>query len=217
MTAAKLNLNGQDYELPIVEGTENETGLDISSLRGTSGAITLDPGFGNTGACQSSVTFINGEEGILRYRGYPIEQLAGNATFVEVCFLLIFGHLPSTEELADFSEQLTYHSMIHEDMKKFFEGYPKGAHPMAIMASMVASLSTYYPDSHDDLDLNIVRVLAKSKTLAAFAYKKSVGQPFIYPRNDLSWPGNFLRMMFAVPSEEYVVPEVIERALGYAR
>lgn len=213
MTTAKLNLNGQDYELPIVEGTENETGLDISSLRGTSGTITLDPGFGNTGACQSSVTFINGEEGILRYRGYPIEQLAGNATFVEVCFLLIFGHLPSTEELADFSEQLTYHSMIHEDMKKFFEGYPPTAHPMAILSSMVASLSTYYPEASSD-ESNIIRLLAKVKTIAAYAYKKSIGQPIIYPRNSLTYCENFLHMMFAVPTEEYPVDPLLVRALN---
>ena len=145
MNSAKLSLDGQDYELPVVVGSEGERGVDITRFRGESGAITLDSGYGNTGACQSAICFINGEEGILRYRGYPIEQLAENATFAEVCYLLIYGDLPTADQLQGFSDGLTYHSMIHEDMKKFFEGYPASAHPMAVLSSMIASLATYYP------------------------------------------------------------------------
>jgi citrate synthase len=214
MSSAKLSYDGKEYELPIVEGTEGERAIDIANLRKDTGLITLDPGYGNTGACESAITFIDGEKGILRYRGYPIEEVAESARFTEVCYLLIHGKRPSLGELAEFRRQMTMHTLLHEDMKKFYEGYPPGAHPMAIMAAMVASLSTFYPEHESELDLNIIRILAKSKTLAAFAYKKSIGQPFIYPRNDLSWPANFLRMMFAVPAEEYAVPKVLEDALN---
>jgi citrate synthase len=215
MDTAKLLLNGEEVQLPQVVGSEGERGLDIAQLRAHSKAITIDPGFGNTGSCKSAITFIDGEQGILRYRGYPIEQLAEHARFPEVCYLLINGALPNTQELSDFREELTYHSMIHEDMKKFFEGYPPTAHPMAILSSMVASLATYYPElvAGDD-DLNVVRLLAKAKTVAAYAYKKSIGQPFIYPRNELAYCANFLHMMFAVPTEPYNVPEVLEQALN---
>ncbi|MEZ4319872.1 MAG: citrate synthase [Myxococcota bacterium] len=212
---AKLIYDGKEWEFPVLEGTEGELGVDFQQLRKHTGLVGFDPGYGNTGSCESAITFIDGEKGILRYRGYPIEQIAQRARFTEVCYLLIYGERPSDEQLAKFRSGLTYHTLLHEDMKKFFEGYPPSAHPMAIMASMFASLSTYYPDNDPALtDLNIIRVLAKSKTIAAFAHKKSVGQPFIYPRNDLSWPGNFLRMMFAVPSEPYEVPEVLEEALN---
>ncbi|HEY6728100.1 MAG TPA: citrate synthase [Polyangiaceae bacterium] len=214
MSDAKLVYKDKEYPLPVVEGSEGEVAVDVSKLRAQSGLITLDPGYGNTGACQSSICFIDGDEGILRYRGYPIEQIATRARFTEVCYLLIYGKRPNAEELREFRVKLTRHTLIHEDMKKFYEGYPPGAHPMAIMAAMIASLSTFYPDTEESLDLNIIRMLAKVKTLAAFAYKKSVGQPFIYPRNDLSWTGNFLHMMFAVPSEEYVVNPVMEEALN---
>jgi citrate synthase len=215
MSDATLKIGDETYTLPVVVGTENERGIDIGALRSTSKSITLDPGFGNTGACQSAVTFIDGEKGILRYRGYPIEQLAENATFPEVAYLLINGELPSAAELTAFRERLTYHSMIHEDMKKFFEGYPPTGHPMAILSSMIASLSTYYPELEEqNNDLNFVRLLAKAKTIAACAYKKSIGQPFVYPRNELSYCANFLHMMFAVPAEPYVVPQVLERALN---
>jgi citrate synthase len=212
-SSAKLTLDGKEYELPVVTGSEGEVGVDITQLRAKSGAITLDPGYGNTGACESSITFIDGEQGILRYRGYPIEEIAGRAQFSEVCYLLIYGHLPNREELADFSQRLTRHSLLHEDMKKFFEGYPTSAHPMAMLSSMVASLSAYYPDDKD-LDLNIIRLLAKAKTIAAFSYKKNIGQPFMYPRNDLSYCANFLSMTFAVPAEPYEVNPVFERALN---
>jgi len=213
-TKAKLSYAGKEYELPVIEGTEGERGLVIADLRKDSGLITLDPGYGNTGSCESSICFIDGDKGILRYRGYPIEQLAERARFTEVCYLLIYGERPDNEQLKTFREKINVHTLLHEDMKKFYEGYPPGAHPMAIMAAMVASLSTFYKETEQTLDLNIVRILAKSKTLAAFAYKKSIGQPFVYPRNDLSWPGNFLRMMFAIPAEEYEVDPLIEDALN---
>jgi citrate synthase len=212
MSTAKLILNDREHEFPIVVGSEGEIGVDIAKLRDQTGAVTLDEGYGNTGACQSGITFIDGEQGILRYRGIPIEEL-GEARFTEVAYLLIYGHLPTQVEFAAWREKLTRHSLLHEDMKKFFEGFPASAHPMAILSAMVASLSTYYPDTQD-LDLNIVRVLAKAKTIAAFSYKKSIGQPFIYPVNGLSYSGNFLQMMFAVPAEPYAISPVIERALN---
>jgi citrate synthase len=212
---AKLILDGAELELPVVVGAEGEKGIDISQLRAKSGAITLDPGYGNTGACESAITFIDGEAGILRYRGYPIEDLAGKARFTEICYLLIYGDLPSAQQLADFERRLTHHSLVHEDMKKFFEGFPSSAHPMAMLSSMVASLSTYYPSQGkgEDVDLNIVRLLSKAPTIAAYSYKKNVGQPFVYPRNDLTYCANFLHMMFSVPAEPYAVRPVIERAL----
>ncbi len=216
MDNAKLILNGQEYEFPTFAGSEGEVGIDFAALRSQTKAISYDPGYGNTGSCSSAITFINGEKGILRYRGYPIEQVAENASFVEVCYLLIYGDLPNREQLETFQHDLTYHTMIHEDMKKFFEGFPPSAHPMAILASMVISLSAYYPGANDpeNIDLNIIRLLAKIKTLAAFAYKKSIGQPYVYPRNDMSYTADFMHMMFAVPAEPYQVPDVLERALN---
>ena len=213
MSTAKLNIDGNDHEFPTVVGSENETGINIRALRGQSGAITLDSGFANTGSCQSAITFIDGEKGILRYRGYPIEQLAKRSTFVEVAYLLVYGHLPSSQELSDFAEVLSRHTMLHEDMKKFFEGYPNTAHPMPILSSMISSLATFY-DSEEEPHTNIIRLIAKIPTIAAFSYKKSIGQPFIYPRNDLSYTENFLNMMFAVPAEPYEVPEVLAEALN---
>lgn len=215
MGTAKLSLEGKEYEFPTVAGSEGEVGIDISSLRAKSNAITLDPGFGNTGSCKSAIAFIDGEKGILRYRGYPIEQLAENASFSEVSYLLIYGELPNRQQLTEWRRNLTYHSMIHEDMKKFFEGFPPTAHPMAILSAMVSSLSTYYVDDpRSEPDQNIVRLLAKLKTIAAYAYKKSIGQPMIYPRNELSYVANFLHMLFAVPAEPYSVPKVFEEALN---
>jgi len=203
MGTAKLILDGKEFEFPLVTGSEGEVGIDIGKLREKTGAITLDDGYGNTGACRSAITFIDGERGILRYRGIPIEELA-EARFTEVAYLLIYGHLPTRQELLDWREKLTRHSLIHEDMKKFFEGFPASAHPMAMLSAMVGSLSTYYPDS-SDLDLNIVRLMAKAKTIAAFSYKKSIGQPFMYPLNHLTYTENFLHMMFAVPAEPYTL------------
>jgi citrate synthase len=215
MTTASFTLDGKTYELPVVRGTEDEVGVDITKLRSLSGAITLDPGFNSTGACESAITYIDGDQGILRYRGYPIEQLAEKSDFVETSWLLLHGELPTADQLKKFRAQLTYHSMIHEDMKKFFEGYPPNAHPMAILSAMVSSLSTYYPDTEDDsYEVNIVRLIAKVRTIAAYAYKKSIGQPTIYPRNDYSYCANFLNMMFAVPAEEYKVNPVLVRALN---
>lgn len=212
---ATLKLDGREYELPVIVGTENETGFDISKLRGASKAITLDSGYANTGSCLSSICFINGEEGILRYRGYPIEQLAEKAKFPEVAYLLINGELPTQTQLAEFREQLTYHSLIHEDMKKFFEGFRYDSHPMAILSSMVASMSSYYPETdEEDQDRNIVRLLAKTKTVAAYSYKKSIGQPFVFPKNELSYCANILHMMYSVPTEPYEVDPVLEDALN---
>lgn len=216
MTSARLSLEGSDYELPVIKGTEGEVGFDITKLRAQSGAITVDPGFTSTGACESAITFIDGEKGILRYRGYPIEELAEKSDFVEVAWLLLYGDLPTKAQLDRFRERLTYHSMIHEDMKKFFEGYPNNAHPMAILSAMVASLSAYYPETETDGvdDENIIRLIAKIRTLATYAYKKSIGQPAAYPQNDLKYCENFLHMMFAVPCEEYKVNPVMAKALN---
>ncbi|MGB5661401.1 MAG: citrate synthase [Thermoanaerobaculia bacterium] len=216
MKKAKLSLDGQDYEFPVLVGSEDEVGIDFTTLRNTTAAISLDPGYGNTGSCTSTITFINGEKGILQYRGYPIEEIAASASFAEVCYLLVYGHLPTVDELRDFSDKLTHHSMIHEAMKDFFQGFPPTAHPMMVLSAMVASLSAYYTRGavDEDVDLNIIRLLAKVKTIAAFSYKRSIGQPFVYPRNDLSFTEDFLHMMFAVPSEPYVVPDVMDRALN---
>lgn len=218
MSDAKLSIEGKDYPLALVEPTIGDRGVDIRNLRSASkGIVGFDPGLANTASCKSAITYIDGEQGILMYRGYPIEQLAEHrARFSEVAYLLIYGELPTAEQQRAWSERLTYHTLIHEDMKKFFEGYPPTAHPMAILSSMIASLSTYYPDTGNpkDLELNMVRLLAKAKTIAAFAYKKSIGQPFIYPRNDLSYAANFLYMMYAVPAEPYEVDPVAEEALN---
>ena len=214
MSNAKLIIEDQTVELPIIVGTEDEKAIDVTRLRATTGYITFDPAYGNTGSCASDITFIDGEKGILRYRGIPIEQLAEKSSFVEVCYLLIYGHLPNREELDNFRHEIRYHSIIHEDFKRLFDGYPINAHPMGVLASTVGALSTFYPSSDNgDVDLNIVRLLAKVKTLAAFSYKKSIGQPFIYPRNDFTFEENFLYTMFAVPAEDYHVEPVMADAL----
>ncbi len=212
---AKLTFQGKEIELPVHVGSECEVGIDITQLRSKTGAITSDSGYGNTGSCSSAITFIDGEKGILRYRGYPIEELAEKSTFTEVAYLLIYGNLPKKEELKKFNYELRHHSLLHEDMKKFFEGYPPTAHPMGMLSSMVSSLSAFYPEvgKNVDLELNMIRLIAKLNTIAAFSYKKSIGQPYIYPRNVLSYAADFLHMMFAVPSEEYEVPKVMEDAL----
>ena len=214
MEKAQLILKDQTIDLPIIEGTENEKGIDITPLRAKTNYITYDPSYGNTGSCSSDITYISGERGILQYRGYPIEQLAENSSFVEVIYLLLYGELPNKLELEGFNKDLTYHSLIHEDMKRFFDNYPMNAHPMGVLASTVAALSTFYPARVDgDVELNITRLLAKVKTLAAFAYKKSIGQPLIYPNNDLGFEENFLHMMFAVPAEDYTVDPIMADAL----
>jgi len=215
---AKLTLpDGRNTDIPVVVGTEDEHALDIKSLRSDTGYITLDPGFVNTGSTSSGITFLNGEKGVLRYRGYPIEELAEHSTFIETAYLLIHGKLPSKAELDNFSKQLTYHSLIHEDMRHFFEGYPPTSHPMAVLSSMVTSMSAYYPDcldQHAPMDLHITRALSKVRTIAAFSYKKSIGQPIMYPRNALSYCANFLHMMFAVPAEPYEPDPILVRALN---
>ncbi|HBE72286.1 MAG TPA: citrate (Si)-synthase [Planctomycetaceae bacterium] len=216
---ATISYNGSDLDVSVIEGSENEKALDISKLRGTTGLITLDEGYVNTGNTTSGITFLNGEKGILRYRGYPIEQLAAHCDFVEVSYLLIYGKLPNDEELNAFRESIRNHTMIHEDMKSFYDGFPKDAHPMAILSSVVGALSTFYQDSLDpqnaeQVEVSIHRLLAKLPTIAAYSYKKSTGQPFMYPQNHLSYCENFLRMMFAVPSMDYEVDPVFAEALN---
>lgn len=217
---AKIELDGKVYELPVIEGTENEKAIDISSLRGQSGYITIDSGFKNTGSTKSAITFLDGEEGILRYRGYPIEQLAEKASFIEVAFLLIYGELPTQAQLDSFRNSITKHTLVHEDMKQFFEAYPAKAHPMGVLASMVCSLSTFYPESLDPnrnneaKDMTIHRLIAKLPTLAAWSYKNAIRHPFMYPKNELDYCSNFMHMMFAMPTEDYVVDPIITDALN---
>ncbi len=217
---AKLELNGQVYEFPVIEGTENEKAIDISSLRGTTGYITIDPGFKNTGSTKSSITFLNGEEGILRYRGYPIEQLAEKAEFLEVAYLLIYGDLPNATEYEEFKTDITEHTLVHEDMRLFFEAYPAKAHPMGILAASLSTLSTFYPESLDPnrpkeaVDLTIHRLIAKVPTLAAWAYKNAMRHPVVYPNNNLDYCENFLNMMFSMPTDEYEIDPVIVNALN---
>ncbi len=215
MESAKLIFRGKEYDIPVVEGSEGEVGLDITALRAQTGAITYDPSYGNTGSCKSAITFIDGEKGILRYRGYPIEQLAEKSSFMEVSYLLLNGELPTSSQLSDFKDSLTHHSLLHEEMKKMFEGYTSTSHPMGMLAAMVASLSGYYQDTdkESDISLNAVRLLAKIKTIAAFSYKKLVGQPYVYPLNSLSYTADLLHMLFAVPSEHYSISPVLEDAL----
>jgi citrate synthase len=215
VATATLNLpDGQSIELPVITGSENEKAVDVGKLRAQTGYITIDPGFVNTGSCTSAITFLNGEQGILRYRGIPIEQLAEKSTFVEVSYLLIYGKLPNKQEKSAFSGELIKHSLIHEDMKHFFESFSNQAHPMATLSAMISSLSAYYTEasgvaSAEDLDVNAARLMSKVRTIAAFSYKKSIGQPFIYPNNSYRYCENLLNMMFAVPSEEYEIDQEI--------
>lgn len=218
MSNVIIKYEGKEYEFPVVEGTQAERGIDIAKLRDLTGLITLDPGYMNTGSCQSAITFLDGEKGILRYRGIPIEMLAEKATFVETSYLLIYGKLPNKKELETFTNTLTRHTMLHEDMKRFYDGFPRDAHPMAILSSAVSTLSTFYQDllysdAPEDRNLSIYRLLAKLPTIAAFSYKKSIGQPFVYPTNSLDYCSNFLKMMFGVPAEEYEVDPVVAKAL----
>ncbi len=217
---AKIELDGTVYEFPVVVGSENEKAIDISKLRDTTGYVTLDTGYKNTGATKSKITFLDGEEGILRYRGYPIEQLADHATFLEVAYLLIYGELPTQAQLDEFKTSIQKHTLVHEDMKQFFEAYPAKAHPMGVLSSMICSLSTFYPESLDPnrspeaKDLTIHRLLAKLPTLAAWSYKNSTRHPFMYPRNEFDYCKNFLYMMFAMPTEDYNVDPVVVNALN---
>lgn len=217
---AEIKLDGKTYEFPIVEGSENEKAIDISRLRGTTGYITLDPGFKNTGSTASGITFLNGEEGVLRYRGYPIEQLAEKAEFLEVAYLLIYGELPTAKQYEDFKNDITNHTLVHEDMRLFFEAYPAKAHPMGILAASLCTLSTFYPESQNpdrnqqEVDLTIHRLIAKIPTLAAWAYKNAMRHPVMYPQNHLDYCDNFLHMMFAMPTDEYKVDPVVTSALN---
>ena len=215
---ATLTVDGATYELPIIEGTEGERAIDISQLRTSSGLITYDSGYANTGSTLSDITFVNGEEGILRYRGYPIEQLAEQSTFLETSYLVLHGELPSQEQLDAFTDRITNHSLIHEKILRMYDAFPLDAHPMAVTAAVVGSLSTFYQDSLDPLDpeqvdISTYRLLAKLPTICAFAFKYAMGQPFNYPRNDLSYAENLLWMTFGVPTEEYKLSDVNVRAL----
>jgi citrate synthase len=217
---AKIILEGKEYELPVTIGSEGEKAIDIGKLRDLTGYITLDFGYKNTGATKSAITFLDGEEGILHYRGYPIEQLAEKASFLEVAYLLLFGELPNTKQLQEFEGNIRYHSLVHEDMKRFFEHFPSNAHPMGILSAMVNSLSTFYPRSQDPnrpqalVLRTIYRLIAKMPTLAAISYKNNLGHPYMYPVNKLGYVENFLHMMFALPTEEYEVDPVVADALN---
>jgi citrate synthase len=210
-----VRYNGKSVTLPLVTGSEGEIGIDIRQLRGTSGLITLDPGFGNTGSCESAITFIDGERGILRYRGYPIEELAEKSTFLEVAWLLINGELPTRTELQTFSGSVTHHTMLHENFGRFFEGLPTDGHPMPVCSAAIGALATFYQQPQTDQSIRdtATRLIAKMPTIAAYSYKHSLGQPFIYPLNRLDYCSNFLHMMFATPCEEYEVNPVLAKAL----
>jgi citrate synthase len=215
---ARLEIDGKTYELPIVTGTEGERAIDIGKLRDQSGVITLDPGYKNTGSCKSAITFIDGEQGILRYRGYPIEELAEKSDFLEVAYLLIHGDLPTAEAYRVWANSIRYHTMLHEDLKRFFSAFPKDAHPMGVCAAVISALSTFYPEDLDPLDaaqvkVSVERLLAKFPTIAAYANKHALGHPFMYPDNKLGYVENFLRMMFGTPCEEFVVDPVVAHAI----
>ena len=217
--SALLNINGDSFELPVVEGSEHELAIDIGKFRGQSGIITLDRGFKNTGSTTSGITFLNGEEGILRYRGYSIEELAEKSNFLEVAYLLIYGELPTTEEFDKFNNQIKHHTLVHEDIKTILTGFPSTAHPMGVLSSLVTSLTAFYPESLDPnrskeaVDLGIARIIAKLPTFAAWSFKNSIGQPVNYPKNKLDYVSNFLRMMFKHPADEYEVDPVVAKAL----
>ena len=218
MSSAKLIIENQTLELPIITGSENEKAIDITKLRSTTGFITMDPGYGNTGSCISDITFIDGEKGILQYRGYPIEELAKGTSFTDVAHLLIYGNMDDSEEKFNFKKEIKKHANIHEDMKRFFDGFPLSAHPMAILSSMVTALSAFNPDSesHESevIDLNIAKLIAKVKTIAAYSYRKSQGLPFLYPDPELNYVDNFLHMMFSDSQEEYQQNPVMSEVLN---
>jgi len=216
---AKLSYGGKDFELPIIEGSENEKAIDIAKLRAQTGLITIDPGFKNTGSTTSSITFLDGEKGILRYRGYRIEDLAEKSSFLEVAYLLIYNALPTQKEYEKFTRDITTHTLVHEDIKKILDGFPSNSHPMGVLSSLICSLSAFYPESLDPnrneeaVNLSIIRLLAKMPTFAAWAYKNEVGHPVNYPDNSLDYCSNFLKMMFALPAEKYDVDPVVSKAM----
>lgn len=217
--SAKLFYKGQEFEFPVIIGTENEPAIDIAKLRSDTGLITIDSGFKNTGSTTSSITFLDGEEGILRYRGYRIEDLAEKSSFMEVAYLLIHSELPTQAQFEDFTKQITYHTLVHEDIKKILDGFPSNAHPMGVLSSLICSLSAFYPDSlnpnstPEEVNLSMVRLLAKMPTFAAWAYKNKVGHPVNYPDNSLDYCSNFMKMMFALPAERYQADPVVAKAL----
>ena len=216
---AKLNVDGTVFDLPIVQGSEGEKGVDISSLRSQSGLITLDKGFKNTGSTKSSITFLNGEEGVLRYRGYSIEELSSYSSFLEVSYLLIYGELPSNEQLKDFSNEISSHTLVHEDVKSILDGFPSRAHPMGVLSSLVSSLTAFYPKSLDpnrsieEINGTIIRLIAKLPTLAAWSYKNRMRQPVMYPKNNLDYTSNFLHMMFGLPTSDSDINPIVAKAL----
>jgi len=216
---AEIIYDGKSYQLPVVEGSEGEKAIDISKLRGASGLITIDKGFKNTGATESAITFLDGEKGILRHRGYSIEELADKSSFIEVSYLVIYGELPTQEELSAFKNDITQHTLVHEDVKAILDGFPSKAHPMGVLSSLVSSLTAFYPKSLDpnrsveEVNGTIIRLLAKLPTLAAWAFKNRVRQPLVYPNNNLDYCSNFLRMMFGLPTEEYNIDPVVANAL----
>ena len=216
---AEIIYDGNSYQLPVVEGSEGEKAIDISKLRGATGLITIDKGFKNTGATESAVTFLDGEKGILRHRGYSIEELADKSSFIEVSYLVIYGELPTQEELSAFKNDITQHTLVHEDVKSILDGFPSMAHPMGVLSSLVSSLTAFYPKSLDpnrsaeEVNGTIIRLLAKLPTLAAWAFKNRVRQPLVYPNNNLDYCSNFLRMMFGLPTEEYNIDPVVTNAL----
>lgn len=216
---AQLILDGKTFEFPIIEGTEKEKAIDINSLRDSTGHITIDSGYKNTGATKSAITFLDGEEGILHYRGYSIEELAEKATFLEVSYLLIYGELPTKAQYEDFEHAIRTHTLVNEDMRKIFEGFPVNAHPMGVLSSLVSAMSAFYPDSYNDkmpdnTEAHIVRLMAKMPTIATWSYKKSQGHPVNYPKNELDYCSNFLHMMFALPVDDYEVDPVVSKALN---
>lgn len=216
---AEIHYDGQVYEMPVIEGSEKEKAIDINNLRARSGLITIDEGFKNTGSTKSAITFLDGEEGILRYRGYPIEQLAEKSTFLEVAYLLIYGELPKKDVFEKFKKEITHHTLVHEDIKKILEGFPSNAHPMGVLSSLVCSLTAFYPESldpnrsWDKVNLSIIRIMAKMPTFAAWAFKNEIGHPVIYPDNSLDYCSNFLKMMFALPADKYEPDPVVANAL----
>ena len=214
----KFIYQGNTHEFPVVEGSLGEKAVDIGSLRSQTGLITFDPGYANTGSCKSAITFLDGEKGILLYRGIPIEQLAEKSSFIETAYLLIYGELPSQKQLDEFSYHITHHSMVHESIKNFYDGFPNNPHPMAVASAVVGSLATFYQNELDvrderEIEITIHRLLAKLPTIAAYSYKKSIGQPLLYPDNSLGYSANFLKMMFGTPCEDYEVDPVAEKAL----
>ncbi|MCK8492481.1 MULTISPECIES: citrate synthase [Spirosoma] len=214
---AELTVDGKSYQFPTFEGTEHEKAFDISNLRDQTGYVTLDRGYKNTGATKSAITFLDGEQGILQYRGYSIEDLAAKASFLEVAYLLIYGELPTKEEYSKFENAIRRHTLVNEDMRNIFNGFPVSAHPMAVLSSLVSAMSAFYPDSQDekgDVDKHIVRLLAKLPTIATWSYKRGMGHPTNYPKNELDYIPNFLHMMFALPVEEYKVDPVVAEALN---